>query len=162
MASAIKHRMTRRLFDWDYCQRAIYMITVTLADRTQEWLGSLAENGEARNHAENGEARNHAENGEARNHAENGEARNHAGPVLGRSRPSICSRPSRWCIIPSNFGLAVLEALAEMPRHCPEIEILAVQLMPDHIHFIVFAKAQIPRPIGALIRGFKAGAAKRW
>lgn len=153
MASAIKHRMTRRLFDWDYCQRAIYMITVTLADRTQEWLGSLAENGEAQNHAENGEARNHAENGAARNHA---------GPVLGRSRPSICSRPSRWCIIPSNFGLAVLEALAEMPRHCPEIEILAVQLMPDHIHFIVFAKAQIPRPIGALIRGFKAGAAKRW
>ncbi len=28
----IKHRMTRRLHGWDYCQRAIYMVTLTLAD----------------------------------------------------------------------------------------------------------------------------------
>ena len=67
----IKHRMTRRLDGWDYCQRAIYMITITLADRTREWLGKLilTENGEARNYlAKNGEAQNPlAQNGEARN-----------------------------------------------------------------------------------------------
>ncbi|MBR0506882.1 MAG: hypothetical protein IJJ84_15890 [Kiritimatiellae bacterium] len=51
MKDEIKHRMTRRLNGWDYCQRAIYMITITLADRTREWLGKLilAKNGEARN-----------------------------------------------------------------------------------------------------------------
>ena len=48
----IKHRMTRRLDGWDYCQRAIYMITITLADRTQEWLGRLV------NRAKNGAAQN--------------------------------------------------------------------------------------------------------
>jgi hypothetical protein len=34
--------------------------------------------------------------------------------------------------------------------------------MPDHIHFIVFVKAPLARPLGSLVRGFKAGAAKRW
>ncbi len=46
-----RHRMTRRLANWDYAQRAIYMITITLEDRSREWLGhlvNLAENGEAR------------------------------------------------------------------------------------------------------------------
>ena len=45
----IKHRMTRRLAGWDYCQRAIYMVTITLADRTREWFGRLTfgENAEA-------------------------------------------------------------------------------------------------------------------
>ena len=110
-----KHRMTRRLAGWDYCQRAIYMITVTLEDRRGEPLGKLAQNGESQN-----------------------------------------------CIAPTPFGEAVLEALAEMPRIALQVEIIAVQLMPDHIHFIVFVKAPLARPLGSLVRGFKAGAAKRW
>ena len=108
-----KHRMTRRLAGWDYRQRAIYMITVTLEDRRGEPLGRLARNGEG-------------------------------------------------YIAPTPFGEAVLEALAEMPRIAPQVEIIAVQLMPDHIHFILFVKAQLARPLGSLVRGFKAGAAKRW
>ena len=49
-----------------------------------------------------------------------------------------------------------------MPRIAPQVEIIAVQLMPDHIHFIVFVKAPLARPLGSLVRGFKAGAVKRW
>ena len=33
MKDEIKHRMTRRLNGWDYCQRAIYMITINLKER---------------------------------------------------------------------------------------------------------------------------------
>ena len=98
-----KHRMTRRLADWDYCQRAIYMITVTLEDRRGEPLGKLAKNGESEDY-----------------------------------------------IAPTPFGEAVLEALAEMPRIAPQVEIIAEQLMPDHIHFIVFVKAPLARPLGSL------------
>ena len=36
-----KHRMTRRLAGWDYCQRAIYMITVTLEGRRGEAVEGL-------------------------------------------------------------------------------------------------------------------------
>ena len=113
----IKHRMTRRLNDWDYGQRAIYMITVTLKDWRGEPLGKLARDGAAR---------------------------------------------GGWRIEPTPFGEAVLEALAEMPRRYPQVQILERQLMPEHFHFIVFVKEPLPKPLGALIRGFKAGAAKRW
>lgn len=36
------HRMTRRLRNWDYTQRTIYMITCTLADRAAGQLLMLA------------------------------------------------------------------------------------------------------------------------
>ena len=120
-----KHRMTRRLAGWDYRQRAIYMITVTLEDRRGEPLGKLTKSGESQSYV-----------------AKNGESQNY--------------------IAPTPFGEAVLEALAEMPRIAPQVEIIAVQLMPDHIHFIVFVKVPLARPLGSLVRGFKAGAAKRW
>ena len=147
----VKHRMTRRLAGWDYRQRAIYMITVTLEERRHEWLGRLV------NLAKNGEARdNLAKNGEARdNLAKNGEARDAGCSVP----PHSCGG---WAIAPTPFGEAVLEAIEEMPRRYPQVRLLASQLMPDHFHFIVFVQSPLPRPLGALVRGFKAGAAKRW
>ena len=122
-----RHRMTRRLAGWDYSQRAIYMITVTLADRSREWLGTLAKKGEAQN-----------------------------SPVPGHSCHGL------WRIAPTPYGEAVLEALAEMPRLYPQVQIIERQLMPEHFHFVVFVCEQLPKPLGTLIRGFKAGAAKRW
>ena len=127
----VKHRMTRRLAGWDYRQRAIYMITVTLEERRHEWLGRLV------------------------NLAKNGEARYAGCPVP----PHSCGG---WAIAPTPFGEAVLEAIEEMPRRYPQVRLLASQLMPDHFHFIVFVQSPLPRPLGALVRGFKAGAAKRW
>lgn len=156
MKDEIKHRMTRRLNSWDYCQRAIYMITITLADRTREWLGKLilTENGEARNYlAKNGEAQNPL--------AQNGEARNR-GAVVAHSCAAIPDTSGGACIKPTPFGEAVIEALMEMPRLFPQVEIIEKQLMPEHFHFIIFVHEPLPKPLGALIRGFKAGAAKRW
>jgi len=137
----VKHRMTRRLAGWDYRQRAIYMITVTLEERRHEWLGRLI------NLANNGEAQNYLAN--------NGEARDAGCSVP----PHSCGG---WAIAPTPFGEAVLEAIEEMPRRYPQVRLLASQLMPDHFHFIVFVQSPLPRPLGALVRGFKAGAAKRW
>lgn len=146
MKDEIKHRMTRRLTGWDYCQRAIYMITITLADRTREWLGSLilTKNGEARNLP-----------------AKNGEAQNH-GAVAAHSCAAIPATSGAACIEPTSFGEAVIDALMEMPRLYPQVEIIEKQLMPEHFHFIIFVHEPLPKPLGALIRGFKAGAAKRW
>jgi len=137
----VKHRMTRRLAGWDYRQRAIYMITVTLEERRHEWLGRLI------NLANNGEAQNYLAN--------NGEARDAGCSVP----PHSCGG---WAIAPTPFGEAVLEAIEEMPRRYPQVRLLARQLMPEHFHFIVFVQSPLPRPLGALVRGFKAGAAKRW
>ena len=45
----IHHRMTRRLADWDYRQRAIYSIVETFADRSRQWMGALARDKFAKN-----------------------------------------------------------------------------------------------------------------
>ena len=38
------HLMTHRKTGWDYRRPAWYMVTLTLADRTQNWLGHLEKN----------------------------------------------------------------------------------------------------------------------
>ena len=132
-----RHRMTRRLANWDYAQRAIYMITITLEDRSREWLGHLV------------------------NLAENAGAREAGVAAPGGAVPGH-SWPGNWAIAPTPFGEAALEALHEMPRRYPQVELLAEQLMPEHLHFVLFVKEPLPKPLGQLVRGFKAGAVKRW
>ena len=160
--SEIKHRMTRRLNGWDYCQRAIYMITVTLADRRREWLGRLilANNGEAQRHATDGASRSHGDGAsrqacEAQHLATDGASRNND-TVAAHS----CAAKAK--IRPTAFGIAALEALAEMPRLYPQVEIIESQLMPEHMHFVIFVREPLNKPLSALIRGFKAGATRRW
>lgn len=43
-----KHRMTRRRSGWDYCAPASYMVTLSLADRSRDWLGTLEPREQAR------------------------------------------------------------------------------------------------------------------
>ena len=42
----VKHHTGRRCFNWDYSSRCIYMITITLADRSRPVLGQLVGEGE--------------------------------------------------------------------------------------------------------------------
>ena len=128
------HSMLRRLNGWDYRQRAIYQITLTLADRTVQALGWLEVKGPGGDWLPIAAARG-----------------------LGLTPEAVEAR-----VVPSELGEAALLALAEMPRLFPEVAILRCQLMPDHLHFIIFVQAPIAKPLGALIRGFKAGASKRW
>ena len=72
--SEIKHRKTRRLRDWVYCQRAIYEITVVLADRSRPWLGELKElpeNGQPRDRGENGQRERARENAQQQDQRDN-------------------------------------------------------------------------------------------
>ena len=140
--------MARRLRNWDYTQRAIYMITCTLADRSREWLGHLRSSVPAGSPV----PEHSCAGSPVPEHSCAGS------PVPAHS----CAGKSTWHIEPTPDGEAVLDALAEMPRHYPQVKILAVQLMPEHLHFIPLVREKLPKPLGLLIRGFKAGATKRW
>ena len=39
--------------------------------------------------------------------------------------------------------------------HHPEVKVLALQMMPDHLHGILFVREQMEKPLGMLLRGFK-------
>ena len=167
--SEIRHRMTRRRFGWDYTQRAIYMITLTLTDRSHEWLGKLilADNGEvlhcANSIADNGESRHRATHRAPLN---NGAIKSpNAALMACNPHPGAgvaAAHPCAAKIAPTKFGLAALEALYEMEMLYPQVKIIESQLMPEHMHFVIFVREKLDKPLGALIRGFKAGAAKRW
>ena len=39
----------------------------------------------------------------------------------------------------------------------PQIDVLALQMMPDHFHGILFVKEHIEKPLGKVLLGFKQG-----
>ena len=114
----VKHRMTRRLNGWDYCQRAIYFITFVLQDRSKPWLGRL-----------------------------------------------VCTTAEgvlTYEIQLTDYGRACVLALEALPKHYPQVRLLELQVMPEHVHVVLFVRQSLPVPLGNLIRGVKAGARARW
>lgn len=58
---------------------------------------------------------------------------------------------------PSELGHAVLTQLDNIHNHYPAIKIIARQLMPDHLHFILFVQEQLPCHLSRVISGYKGG-----
>ena len=63
-------------------------------------------------------------------------------------------------IILSELGKAVQDEWFSIPAFYPQIDVIALQMMPDHLHGILFVKAPIPLHLGQVITGFKAGCRK--
>lgn len=53
------------------------------------------------------------------------------------------------------LGKAVEKHWMEIGEHYPQVEVLALQLMPDHLHGIIFIKEKMPQHLGQVIKGFK-------
>lgn len=58
------------------------------------------------------------------------------------------------------LGQAVQSEWMGIHDYYPQIEVMAVQLMPDHMHGILFVREQLPVHLGQVISGFKAGCRK--
>ncbi len=63
-------------------------------------------------------------------------------------------------IVLSALGKMVQDEWLGIPRFFPQIEVMAVQMMPDHMHGILFVKDRLPVHLGQVISGFKAGCRK--
>lgn len=60
----------------------------------------------------------------------------------------------------SQLGEWVNKEVEQIPRHYPQIRILAKQVMPDHLHFILYVTEALPVHLGRVINGFKSGCNK--
>ena len=58
---------------------------------------------------------------------------------------------------PSALGRAILDHLGEISRHYPAVKVISQQLMPDHLHFILYVQERIPKHVGMIINGYKLG-----
>ena len=63
---------------------------------------------------------------------------------------------------PTELGAAVLQEIDGIPRFYPQITIIARQLMPDHLHILLYVRQALPVHIGQVVAGFKAGCNRRW
>ena len=74
-------------------------------------------------------------------------------PLLGSTMGNGGTEPAY--VQPTPLGQAVIQALVNIPQFYPDISIWTHQLMPDHLHAIIFVKQRIPVHLGKVINGFK-------
>ena len=55
----------------------------------------------------------------------------------------------------SPLGQRVMDEWWATTSHHPEVEVLALQMMPDHLHGILFVREKMEQPLGMALRGFK-------
>jgi hypothetical protein len=64
--------------------------------------------------------------------------------------------PQPWVKL-SPLGESVKAEWLGIPRYYPQIRVLALTIMPDHLHGILFVTEPLPVHLGKVINGFKAG-----
>ena len=77
-------------------------------------------------------------------------------PLLGTVQGSDGSHAQPW-FSPSPLGERITHCWREIPQFYPQIRLLSLQLMPDHLHGIIHVTDQLPRHLGHVINGFKVG-----
>ena len=78
------------------------------------------------------------------------------GTVAGRSDAPPGS-PDAPRVELSELGRRVRDEWWGIPRYYPQVEILSLQMMPDHLHGILFVKEKMEKDLSRIIRGFKTG-----
>ena len=59
-------------------------------------------------------------------------------------------------VVPTPLGQRITEEWYAVTAHHPEVSVVAFQLMPDHLHGILFVEKAMSQHLGAIISGFKA------
>ena len=62
----------------------------------------------------------------------------------------------------SPLGEAVSKEWMGIPRYYPQIEVMGLQMMPDHLHGILFVHEALPVHLSQVITGFKTGCNRIW
>lgn len=65
-------------------------------------------------------------------------------------------------VVPSPLGEEVQRCWLSIPNYYPEVRPMALQLMPDHLHGILFVTRQMEQHLGMVLKGFKAGCNKAY
>ena len=83
------------------------------------------------------------------------------GQVVGKSDAPKGSEEEPQMVL-SELGQRVVDEWWATEQHHPEIKVLALQMMPDHLHGILFVKEKMEKPLGMALRGFKQNCNKHY
>ena len=76
------------------------------------------------------------------------------GKVMGRSE-AIEPSPEAPHIELSPLGEAIAQIWQTIGSHHPEVKVVALQMMPDHLHAILFVREKMEKPLGKVVLGLK-------
>ncbi|MBM6992812.1 MAG: transposase [Prevotella sp.] len=65
-------------------------------------------------------------------------------------------------IVLSLLGEAVEQVFRGIPSYYPQVSVIQLQMMPDHLHVILFVKEQMDKTLGDVIRGAKIACNKEY
>ena len=136
------HSMLRRRNGWNYKGPGLYMITLTLADRSRGWLGELE--------VEAPPSKLGGTSPSARELARE--------CLLARGYLQDLPSPSDCRIALTPLGEAVAAAWREISANWPGVEALDLQVMPEHLHGIIRVVKPQRHPLGQIVGSFKARA----
>lgn len=86
-------------------------------------------------------------------------------PLLGTLKGSSTvaeGQEGAPCVVPTPLGQEVIRCWELIPQFHHEVRLLAFQLMPDHLHGILFVQEAMEEHLGQVISGFKAGCNKAY
>lgn len=81
-------------------------------------------------------------------------------PILGR----IVGDTTTAKIEPSPIGRAVWNEIEALPKRYPQVRILQHQIMPDHVHLVIYITERLPEhlALGNIVASWKAACSKAY
>ena len=83
------------------------------------------------------------------------------GKVIGKSDGQMGTLDEPRVLL-TELGKQVEKNWYDIANRYPQIDVLALQMMPDHFHGILFVKERIEQPLGKVLLGFKQGCNKAY
>ena len=70
---------------------------------------------------------------------------------IGNNGSQNAQAERKACFLPSDLGQKVSSEWHALSREYPQIKILRLQMMPDHLHVVLFVREKIPLHLGKII-----------
>ena len=80
--------------------------------------------------------------------------------VVRDRQPLLCTieeDEKGLCAVSTEIGRAVLEETEHITKIYPQIRLLCRQIMPDHLHLLLFVEEALPVHLTSVVSGFKLG-----
>ena len=74
----------------------------------------------------------------------------------------ICGTSDNPCVELTPLGSAVRDEWWGLSTYYPQIKVLDLQMMPDHIHGILYVHEPLPCDLSRVVRGFKSGCGRAY
>ena len=79
-------------------------------------------------------------------------------PLFGR----VCGSSADPRVELTELGTAVRDEWWNIPNYHPQVKVFALQMMPDHLHGILFISEPLSCGLGGVVRGFKTGCGRAY